>query len=451
VNWQPYQTVPVTCPQCGNRYVSPVLTIVDAGQDPEAKALLLSGQMNVAVCPQCGQTGMLNAPLVYHDPEQELLFTYVPGDLSLPEVERQRIIGDLSSRVMSALQPEQRKGYLLQPRNFLRLGSLVEAILEAEGITPEMLAAQRAKAELLNRLLQNSGQARQVIARENDQQIDEPFFQLLELNLALAMQAEQQAAAESLLQLRKELLQWTNYGQQVAAREEAIASLGERISREDLLDKLIEAALAGKQIQVETMVAVARPVIDYIFYQQLTDRAEAAQRTGDRPRAEQLKALRSRILSLTEEIDAELAQATEEASRFLEQVLSSDDPEKALQAHLDQVDELFLSVLSARMEAAHKAQRREEAEKLERVAQAMIRIIEESQPPEVQLVNELMTADYPEGTAQMLAEKRDQLTPTLLEIMQQISQDLAARGREEAATRLSQIREQAEALARATS
>ena len=49
-----YQNVPVTCPSCSERFVSPVMTAIDVGQNPEAKALFLSGQVNIAVCPSCG-------------------------------------------------------------------------------------------------------------------------------------------------------------------------------------------------------------------------------------------------------------------------------------------------------------------------------------------------------------------------------------------------------------
>jgi hypothetical protein len=136
-----YQAVPVTCPNCQHRFVSPVLSLIDAGQDPEAKSIFLSGQSNVAVCPQCGHAGMLNFPQVYHDPEKELLLTYVPPELNLSEFEQQKLIGDLTNRVMSSLPAEQRKGYLLRPRSFLTLDSMVQAVLEAEGITLEMLEA----------------------------------------------------------------------------------------------------------------------------------------------------------------------------------------------------------------------------------------------------------------------------------------------------------------------
>ena len=258
LNTPTYQTVPVTCPSCSNRFVSPVLTTIDAGQDPEAKAMFLSGQINVAACPQCGHAGMLSTPLVYHDPNKELLFTYVPAELGLPEIEQQRLIGDLTNRVMSSLPPEQRKGYLLRPQSFLRIEGMVEAVLEADGITPEMLEAQRAKADLLDRLLrETSDDSRRTIMRENDEQLDYEFFQILTLNIELAQANAQEEAVGQLLELRRQLLEWTTTGTQVAIREDAIRELGSELTREGLLKKLVEASQAGEDTKVETMIAVA--------------------------------------------------------------------------------------------------------------------------------------------------------------------------------------------------
>jgi hypothetical protein len=447
LNSSTYQAVPVSCPNCNNRFVSPVLTTIDVGQNPEAKALFLSGQLNVAVCPQCGHAGVLSTPLVYHDPEKELLFTFVPNELGLSEVEQQRIIGDLTNRVMSALPPEQRKGYLLRPRSFLRLQGMIEAILEADGITPEMLEAQRAKADLLERLLRaTSEDARRTIAQENEAQIDYEFFQLLTLNIELAQTGGQEEAAEQLLALRQQLLTWTATGREVASRQEAIRELGTEITREGLLEKLVEAALAGEQAKVETMVAVARPAIDYIFYRQLTERIEAAEKAGDAEQAETLRTLRQTILELTDRLDAELQQAAEEANQLLQRIMASDDLEKAVRANLTQMDELFLSVLATNIQAAEASGQSEHAERLREIGEIMLNLVQASQPPEIQFINQLLVAEYPDGTQALLTENSQMVGPELLEIMQLVQQDLSESGRAEIAQRLAQIQEQAAAM-----
>jgi hypothetical protein len=442
-----YQNVPVTCPSCGNRFVSPVLTIIDARQNPEAKAMFLSGRINVAACPQCGHAGLLNTPIVYHDPDKELLLTYVPTELGLPETEQQRVIGDLTNRVMSSLPPEQRKGYLLRPQSFLRLEGMREAILNADGITPEMLEAQQAKVDLLARLIRaTSEDSRRTIAQENDKQLDYEFFQILTLNIELAQADGQEEMANQLLELRGQLLEWTSTGHEVAAREDAIRELGSGITREGLLDTLIQASQAEEDTKVDTMIRVGRPAIDYIFYQQLTSRIEAAQESGNTAEADSLKALRERVLDVTTEVDAEIQRATEQATQLLKQILDSDDLEAAVRANLDQIDELFLNAMALNLQAAEKAGRTEEVQRLQQVGDIMMNLIQESQPPEIQFINSLLSAGSADSTQELLEQNKDKLDARMLELMRLVEEDLRQSGRTELAQRLAEIQKQAASL-----
>ena len=442
-----YQDVPVTCPSCDNRFISPVLTTIDAGLDPQAKALFLSGQINIAACPQCGHAGMLSTPLVYHDPDKELLFTYVPAELGLPENEQQRIIGDLTNRVMSSLPSEQRKGYLLRPQSFLRIEGMVEAVLEADGITPDMLKAQQDKANLLERLLHaTSDESRRMIARENDEQLDYEFFQILTLNIELAQASAQEEAKNQLLELRQQLLEWTTAGREVAAREDAIRELGYEVTREGLLEKLVQAFKAGESAKVDTMIAYGRSAIDYVFYQQLTARIEAEEEKDNPSEADKLKELRERVLDVTAQVDTEMQRATEHASKLLQQILASDDLEESARAHLDQIDELALNALALNLQAAQQAGRTDEAQRLQRLGDILMKLIQESQPPEIQFINSLLTSDYPVGTMEILEENREQVNERMLELMRLVEDDLKQGGRVELAHRLAEIIEQAISL-----
>ncbi len=444
MNTPAYQTVPVTCPSCSNRFVSPVLSIIDVGQVPEAKAMFLAGRLNVAVCPQCGHAGMLSLPLVYHDPHKELLFTFVPAELGLPDVEQQRIIGDLTNRVMSSLPPEGRRGYLLRPQSFLRFEGMVEAVLQADGITPEMLEAQMAKVDLLDRLLRaQSEDSRRAIVQDSGDQLDYEFFELLTLNIDRAQANAQEEAVRQLLELRGQLLEWTATGREVAVREDAIRELGAETSREGLLEKLIEATEAGEEIKVDTMVAFARPVIDYVFYQQLTERIEAEEEACNTERAGRLRALRERVLDLTAEVDAEIQRAREQANQLLMQVLDSEDLEESVRSHIGQIDELFLDAVAQNLQAAEQQGNAERVQKLNQLGDLLMRLIQEGQPPEVQFINSLLTAEYPDGTRDLLEANRERIDDRMLEFMELIENDLTGSGRVELARRLSEIREQA--------
>ena len=406
--------------------------------------MLLSGQLNVAVCPQCGHAGMLATPLLYHDADKELLFTFVPSELGASELEQQRMFGEATSRIISSLPAEQRKAYLLQPRSFLRLEAMVEAILEADGITPEMLAAQRARVALLDRLLRTPGEeARRSIAQENDKEIDYDFFELLSLNIEMAKGTRQPQAIQQLTGLRTELMQWTSQGKELAARDEAIQSLGQEVTREGLLEKLIDAALAEQAVKIETMVSIARPVIDYVFFQQLSEHIGSLEQQRKSEEARKLRTLRQAILQQTAEIDLQAQKETEEAAQFLRLVASSEDPESILRANGDQVDELFLNVLMANLQAAEREGKGAAVARFLRVRDAVMRLIQDSQPPEIQFVNQLLSEDYPEGTRAALEAKRGQLDDRMFGIMAAVRENLLRQGQEQAANRLSEIEAQA--------
>jgi hypothetical protein len=95
-------------------------------QDGSAKATLLSGMANFVQCPNCGYQGNLATPIVYHDPDKEMLLTFVPPELGLPQPEQERLVGALINQVVNNLAPEQRKGYLLRPQAQLTMQGLVE-------------------------------------------------------------------------------------------------------------------------------------------------------------------------------------------------------------------------------------------------------------------------------------------------------------------------------------
>ena len=120
------QVLPVTCPYCQAKFAAPIQRVVDVSRDPRLKVALLQGRLNVATCPQCGNTGMLNAPFIYHDPEKELALCFVPTELGLMATDQQKLIGDLTNAVVNSLPPEKRKGYLLQPKIFLSLQGLLD-------------------------------------------------------------------------------------------------------------------------------------------------------------------------------------------------------------------------------------------------------------------------------------------------------------------------------------
>ena len=119
--------------------------LFDVNQDPSAKQRFLSGRFNTIQCSNCGYQGQVAGPIMYHDPEKELLLTFVPMELGLPQPEQEKLIGRLMNEVINKLPQDKRKGYLLNPKPTFTMQGLMERVLEADGITKEMLDSQKAK------------------------------------------------------------------------------------------------------------------------------------------------------------------------------------------------------------------------------------------------------------------------------------------------------------------
>jgi len=437
------QEVPVRCPNCGFEFTVPVYSILDAQDMPDEVHALITGSLNTFRCPRCGTTGMLNVPLFYHDSQHQLAFVYIPTAANLSQEQRQRIIGEMTRAIMTALPQDQPKGYLLQPREFISLENMLDAIMEARGIDKNLLEERRQKAELIDRLLSvmDDSVAFSAIVGKHRQQMDEEFYGLIRYARDVAAQLGQTAEAERLEALRQKLLPLTAWGKKEQAYDKAIALLQLEPSRETLLDQLIEAS----EEEVEALVRVLRPLIDYRFFQMLTQRIEQT-RKEDQEQAQSLEALRDRILVITSEIDKETQREVEKASNLLKEIVASENIDQAVERNLSRIDDVFLFVLSSQLKQAETAKLPEITERLQQVWEAIEKRTQPQLPPEIAFIDELLVLPYPDGTRAYLEAHRDQLSPEIVKLMELLAQDLQRQGENDIAQRLRAIRAQALAL-----
>jgi hypothetical protein len=268
------QLVTVNCAHCGVPFQIPVFSIVDVQQNPELKNALLSGELNAAQCPGCGRVNYIAGPMLYHDPAKEFLAIYVPAQANIPDIERQKIIGDLTNSLMNALPPEQRKGYMLNPQQFLDLERLIKKILALDDVTPEMLEASQKKLNLLDKLtgLQSDETAFNLIVNENKPLLDREFFMLLADAIARYDALRQENQVKALEALRERLMPMTEFGQRLLKQRQAVEALGANPTREQVLGAIEKGDLE----EVEAIAIAALPMLDYAFFQELTDRIEKA-------------------------------------------------------------------------------------------------------------------------------------------------------------------------------
>ena len=420
----------INCPNCRQPIMADVTQLFDVGQDPELKSQLLSGMANFVQCQVCGYQGALATPVVYHDPDKELLLTYVPAEIGLPRDEQERLIGGMINQVVNRLPAEKRKGYLLTPQAHLTMQGLIERILEADGITKEMIKAQQDKLDFLQKLSTTQDEnARISLIQENETLIDADLFSIMGRLIETAASTGDQESAQQLEAIQNLLIENSDYGQEiqqqsaeVRAAIESLQAAGQDLSREKLLELIIEAP---NDIRLSALVSLARPGIDYTFYQLLTDRIDGSE--GEEQ--EKLSVLRDKLLELTQQLDEQVEMRAKQAYALLEQILQADDVMQAIQANAAQIDEFFVQAVQEELEKARKSGDLEKSAKLNQIDETLREAM--TQPAEVEFIQELLEAPDDESRNQLLDDNPDKITPELFQMLSGLMNQVAESGQDE--------------------
>ena len=343
------------CPRCGGQMIADVQQIFDVGVDPMDKERLLRGAANIAVCPSCGYQSQIAMPIVYHDPQKELLLTYFPSELNMPLPEQEKVLGPMITKVVNSLPPEKKKGYLFQPRSMLTYDTLFETILEADGITKEMLNEQKYKGELIRRLLQTSPESLTEVIHQEESHIDQSFFLMLNNTLDAAVQMRDKKSFEALKNLQEVLFKETEFGRELKVQADFtqkaikdLQELGENLDRDTLLDLVLNSPA---DIYLQTLTGLARSGMDYEFFTKLSSRIDSAE--GEEK--EKFAAIRTQLLDLTQRIDKALAEEKEARRRLMEEILKQDDMESAVYQAVRAIDQQFTDVVNEELASARKA------------------------------------------------------------------------------------------------
>lgn len=390
--------------------------LVDVTHEPAAKQRLLSGQSNNARCPHCGYEGRLATPIVYHDNEKELLLTYFPAELGLPLNEQEKMIGPLIKQIVDRLPSEKRKGYLFSPQANLTYESMMETILGKDGITPEMLKSQQERVQFMEKLMQvTSKDVRLELIKQNEKIIDEQFFALFSRIAQNAMQSGQEPIARALIEIQTQLLEETAYGRQLKesvaemeAAQQVLQEAGQSLNREKLLDFVIEAP---SDARIRAYVSMARAGMDYIFFQNLTDRIEKA--TPEEKT--KLEGIREKLLFFTNEVDKQMEARLKQAQKFVETLLEQPDIEKATQANLDNFSQDAVEVVNQMLRQASEANDYTRMGKL----QKMVQVLQSASapPPEVAFIEQLLQAPDEAGMEQMLTENDEMVNQQFVDAL----------------------------------
>ena len=407
------------CPRCKQPIIAEIEQIFDLNIDPAAKQRLLSGNVNFIHCPACGYEGMVGTPIVYHDPGKELLLTFFPPEMGVPINEQEKQLGTLINRVLNSLPAEKRKAYLLQPQSMLAYQTLLEKILEADGITKEMLDQQQQRLRLLQRLISSPKTDLPNLIKQEESLIDISFFSILSRLIQSAVSQQDEKTNQELLELQKLLFEQNNIGKQLSIQakdtEDAIKALQEAskdgLTREKLLDLFINSS---NETKVATWVGLARSGMDYSFFQLLSNKIDSA----IKEEKQKLLDLREKLLKLTEEIDKKVQEQYEETKKLIETIISNTNIEESAEKNLSRVDDLFVQVLENELALARKNANLDRISKLERI---MIIIEKASEPPaEVKLIQEFLSTKNDEDLTQKINENLEKITPELVDLLNNV-------------------------------
>jgi hypothetical protein len=407
----------INCPNCGQPISAEITQLFDIEQDPAAKQRLLSGTANMVSCPSCGYQGPIATPIVYHDPEKQLLLTFVPPEINLPRDEQERAIGSIIQQVVNNLPQEKRKAYLLQPQQSLTMQGMMERILEADGITKEMIDAQQDRVRLIQRLLTITEESLPDVVTEESALIDQDFFEILARLVEASAAAGDNATAQRLVDLQRNILPHTEYGRQIQeqsaeieAAMESLRSVGEGLTREKLLEMMLEAPT---EVRLSALASLTRPGLDYQFFQMLTEKIDRS--SGEEK--SKLSELRGKLLEITREIDAQEERRREVARKNLEAVLQVDEPENAILQNIQAIDEFFVEALNAELEKARQEGNLERSAKLNKVQDVLRKA---STPPELELIEALIELPDAESIKTRMAEEAEFIGQEFLDLMTNI-------------------------------
>ncbi len=430
----------VSCPNCRLPVPVTLEQLFDVTQDPEAKRRFLSGRFNLINCPNCRFQGQASSILLYHDADKELLMSYVPMELGLPQPEQERAIGKLMNEVINKLPAEKRKGYLLNPKPAFTLPGLIDRIYEADGVTKEQLDVQRGRTQLLQQLLTTPDDALPALVKENDARIDEPLFAILSASIQANAAGGNEAVAQRMAAVQNKLVELSMFGATLRKRQQSVeAALRELQALGDKLtpDKLMELVLkADDDEKVAAYVSLARPAIDYAFFESLTRRIDRA--TG--AEKERLTRRRDMMLQLTQAIDQAAQARVAEASQTLRKLLDAPDLNQALAENAQFIDDTFMAVLNENLTAAQRAGRPDRVARLSAVAEAINRLMQDSAPPEIKFINELLDLPSDEAAEAELKRRMNEATPEFMANLNYLIDNLRESGRPEVADRLDRLR-----------
>ncbi len=443
---------PVRCSSCGTPSNIEIRTVIDVKHDPEGKALLVSGQLNSFNCPACGTLNNVKTPILYHDADKELLIAFVPQEIGIQQgTNEEKLIGDMLNQLTTALPKEDFRGYMFNPKRTLTLQGLINQILEADGITPEMLQQQQKRVDLIQKLIETNPEQRAELIKAHDEEIDEEFFGTFGAMAARLAQSGQAQLSMILEQVQEDLLENSTFGQEVIEQQEKqqavieevrndIEALDENADKTDFL-KLLWSYRHDEE-KVQAMVGLVRPIFDYEFFQLIAGQI----RRAPEEEQENLEALRDHIFQLTQALDEQSKAFMQQLAQILQTIVNHPNPEQLIRDNVGIIDDNFMMILQVNMQQAQERGDQQMMMRLQEIHQVIVSVLQENMQPELRLVNELLGIVDDNELIAELQKQAPQYKDTLIDFIDAIHEVVASQGQIEVMQRIAFIKAEAQKI-----
>jgi hypothetical protein len=222
------------------------------------------------------------------------------------------------------------------------------------------------------------------------------------------------------------LLEETEFGRglqesvgEMEAASKALQDAGQALTREKLLDLVIEAP---NDARIRAYVSMARSGMDYSFFQNLTDRLDKAK--GDEKK--KLEELREKLLDYVNEVDRQIEERYKESQAFVDNLLGQEDIAKATRENIQGFTQETVDLVSQMMRQASEKNDYERMGKL----QKMIEVLQEasSPPPEVAFIEQLLEAPDDAAIEKMLSENEEKINEDFMNTLGGLMAQLEAQG-----------------------
>lgn len=444
---QPTRTT-LQCSNCGTPNPATLRRIIDVQKDPQGKIALLNGQINQFQCQNCGQVNSVSSPLLYHDASKEMLIAFVPMDVAMRQgSNEEQMVGQLMNDLTASIPKEEFRSYMFNPKRALTMKGLIEQILEADGVTPEMMAEQQERVELVQKFFEAENEENLVkLVQENDDKIDMSVFQTISLMAQRMIQTGQEQAVGHLAAIQQILLESSTFGQELAQRQVAqeqaieevtadLEQLDQNATRSDFIDIALSYAHAEDKLQA--LVGLIRPAFDYEFFAEFTGRIENA----PAEERDMLEGVRDTIRELTEQVDQQTQMMVQQKAQFLQSLLNSNEYQQMMSQNVQLIDDNFMHILTSNIQEAERHKDVQVSAKLRQIYEFAVSILQSQMSPELIFINDLLSAEDDTSMQSILNERIGEFDDELLDVVDAVEGLLTQQGQQAAVDRLGDIRQ----------